>query len=104
SRQWSLLFLRLGRCSPWARRTLTRRRLGGGGRPHSCQNIRLIAKIFRSHLLNVIERQCVHIVFESLVIIEAESVQFVQGALITKSVVALIGDLLLPNQFLFRSR
>src|ERR1700693_2644987 len=71
---------------------------------HRCQNVRLIAKIFRSHLLDSIERHCVHVVVESLVIVETESVEFVQRAMITKSVVALIRDLLLTNQFLFRSR
>src|SRR4030095_2642156 len=55
-------------------------------------------------LFNVLERYCVHIMLKLLVIIEAQSVEFVERAMITESVVALIGDLLLPNQFLFRSR
>ena len=73
-------------------------------RSHRRQNIRLIAKIFRSHLFNILERHRVHIVLKLLVIIKAQSVELVERAMITESVVALIGDLLLPNQFLFRSR
>src|SRR4029434_3007972 len=73
-------------------------------RSHRCQNIRLIPKIFRSHLFNVLERYCVHIMLKLLVIIEAQSVEFVERAMITERVVALIGDFLLANQFLFRSR
>jgi len=64
----------------------------------------LIAKIFRSHFFGVVEGHGVHVSFESFIVIEAEAVQLIERAVITKSVVALIGDFLLPNQFLFRSR
>src|SRR5262245_39473063 len=82
---------------------LARRSLGGCGGLHGCQNIRLIVKIFRSHFLDVFERNGVHVVLELLVIIEAEAVKLVERAVITESVVALIGDFLLANQFLFRA-
>ena len=42
--------------------------------------------------------------FQSFVKIKAKPVDLVQRALITKSIIALIRDLLLPNQFLFRPR
>src|SRR5215469_16778296 len=75
--------------------------LGGGGWPHSRQNIRLITEIFRGRFLDVIERDGVHVVLELLVVIEAEAVNLVERAMITERVVALVGDLLLSDQFLF---
>ena len=83
-----------------------RRSLGEGGsllfgRLHGCQNIRLIAKIFRSHFFDVVEGHGVHVMLESFIVIEAEAVKLVERAVITESVVALIGDLLLANDFLF---
>ena len=50
----------------------------------------------------MLRRHRVHIVLESLVEIEAESVELVQRAMIAKRLIALIGNLLLTNQFLFR--
>src|ERR1700757_3244354 len=72
------------------------------GRPHGCQNIRLIAKIFCSHFFDVAQGHGVHIMLESLIVIEAETVKLVERAMITESVVALIGDFLLADQLLFR--
>src|SRR5215472_3317468 len=88
----SLLFLRLAR-----------RRLGRVGRSHGGQNVRLIAKIFRRYVLDVVQRNGVHAMLELLVIIEAEAVKFVERAMITESVIALIGDFLLADQFLLRA-
>ncbi len=77
---------------------------GAFWRSHRRQNIRLIAKIFRSHAFNVVERHCFHVVLELLVIIKAKPVELVQRAMITESIIALIRDLLLPDQLLFRPR
>src|SRR6476646_2757199 len=82
---------------------LARRSLGGGGRLHGCQNVRLIAKIFRSHFLDVFKCDGIHGVIELLIKIEAEAVKLVERAMITESVIALIGDFLLADQFLFRA-
>ena len=71
------------------------------GRPHGCQNIRLITEIFRGHFFDVIKRYGIHVVLELLVVIEAESVKLVERATVTERVVALVSDLLLPDQFLF---
>ena len=54
-------------------------------RSHRCQNIRLIAKIFRGHLFNILERDRFHIVLELLVIIEAQSVKLVERAMYPKA-------------------
>src|SRR5262249_4467021 len=78
---------------------LARRSLGGVGWPDGCQNIGLIAKVFRSHFFDVVEGHGVHVMLESLIVIEAETVKFVERAMVPKRLVALIGDLLLANQF-----
>jgi hypothetical protein len=70
-------------------------------RLHGCQNIRLIAKIFRSHFFDVVEGHGVHVGFESCIVIESQALKLVERAVITESVVALIGDFLLADQFLF---
>ena len=54
-------------------------------RSHRCQNIRLIAKIFRSHVFDVVERHRIHVVLELLVIIKAKPVELVQRAMVTES-------------------
>ena len=82
---------------------LARRSLGRGRRLHGCQNVRLIAKIFRSHLFDIFKCDGVHGVLELLIKIETEAVKLVEGAMITESIIALIGDLLLADQFLFRA-
>src|SRR6266480_7710828 len=70
---------------------------------HRRKNVRLIAKIFRSHALNVVERDCFDVVLKRLVVIEPKSVELIQRALITERIVALVRDFLLPDQFLFRA-
>src|SRR5215475_898976 len=82
---------------------LARRTLGGGGRLHGCQNVWLVAKIFGGYFLDVFTRDGVHGVLELLVIIEAEAVKLIERAMITESIIALIGDLLLADQFLLRA-
>src|SRR5207244_5827891 len=42
--------------------------------------------------------------FEPFIKIKAKSVNLVERTLITESIVALVGNILLPNQFLFRPR
>src|SRR5438094_2346496 len=73
-------------------------------RSHCRQNVRLITKIFRGYLLNMLRRHRVHVVLEPFVIVKAQTIQLVECAVIPESVIALIGNLLLSNQFLFRSR
>src|SRR5437868_4527366 len=72
-------------------------------RSHRCQNIWLIAKIFRGHLLDIVEGHRVYMVFELLVMIKPKTIELVERAMITERVVALIGDLLLSDQFLLRT-
>src|SRR5215472_16703118 len=72
-------------------------------RPHGGQNVRLIAKIFRGHFLDVFKRDRVHVMLESLIVIETKAVKLVERAMVTEGVVALIGDLLLSDQFLLRT-
>ena len=79
---------------------LARFSVRGGGRLDRCQNVWLIAKIFRSHFFDVVKGDGVHVMLESFIEIEAEAVKLVERAVITESIVALIGDLLLANDFL----
>src|SRR4030095_1661709 len=72
-------------------------------RSHGCQNVRLVAKIFGSHFLDVFKCDGVHGVVQLLITIETQAVKLVERAMITERVIALIGDLLLANQFLFRA-
>jgi len=53
-------------------------------RSYRCQNIRLIVKIFSGHSLDVFERNRFHIVFERLVMIEAEPVKLIERGLVTE--------------------
>jgi hypothetical protein len=53
-------------------------------RSYRSQNIWLIAKIFCRDLLDVVDRDGVHIALEGFVVIEAEPVNFIQGALVTE--------------------
>src|SRR4029453_3985399 len=80
---------------------LARRSLGGGWRLHGCQNVWLVAKIFGGYFLDVFKRDGVHGLLELLVIIEAEAVKIGERKMITESIIALIGYLLLADQFLF---
>src|ERR1051325_8296283 len=57
---------------------LARRSLGRGRRSHSCQNVWLIAKIFRSHFLDVLKCDGVHGLIELLIKIETQAVKLVE--------------------------
>src|SRR5262249_29264954 len=80
---------------------LAPRSLCGGRRLHSRENVRLITKIFPGHSLGVFKCHRIHVLFELLVIIEPEAVKLVERAVITESIIALIGDFLLAYYFLF---
>jgi hypothetical protein len=55
------------------------------------------------HAFHVFHRHGIGIVFKAFVVIETKAVKFVQRSHITKGIVALIRNLLLADQFLFRA-
>src|SRR3954470_15652579 len=68
------------------------------------ENVRLLQEIFRSDAPDLLQRDRLDIALERLVMVEAEAVELVERGHVTKRVVALVRDLLLPDQFLFRPR
>src|SRR5438477_9984726 len=62
-------------------------------RSHRRKNVRLIAKIFRSHALNVVERVGFDVALKRFVVIEPKFVDLIQRALITERNVSRFRDL-----------
>ena len=69
-------------------------------RPHDREHVRLFLKIFRGGALYIFQRDRLHLALERLVIGEAEPVKLIERRHVAEGIVALIGDLLLPEQFL----